>query len=105
MVDVKQMRGKMVGRVFLGGGQEGQASLYRIEHLDTGQVYVCDYIEIASDGFRTLVEGEDVWFTPSPDREGWATYVVPLRNLSVLRLLGLPEPPERPEEPFLKLWM
>lgn len=99
----RQFRGKVVGRAALGGGQLKQASLYQLR-LEDGRMLVCDYIEIASDGFRTLAVGEDVWCCVSPDDPGQANYVVPIRDYSPRQLLGLPEQAVDEPDPVSDLW-
>ncbi len=98
-----QLRGRMIGKVSHGGGQLGQASVYQIQ-LEDGRVLQCDYIEIASDGFRTLAVDEEVWCSVSAERDDWAEYVVPIREFTPRQLLGLPEvaPPEF--DPIAQLW-
>lgn len=98
-----QFRGKVIGRNGAGGGQLKQASLYQIL-LQDGRLLVCDYVEIASDGFRTLSVGEEVWCAVSGEKPEWATYVVPIRDYSPRQLLGLPEGPEGESDPVTELW-
>ena len=99
-----QFRARVIYRTGLGGGQHRKASLYSLE-LEDGRILTCDYVEIASDGFRTLAEGEEVWCSESSDDDDWATYVVPIRDYSPRDLLGLPpgDPPER--DPIAELWL
>lgn len=101
---MKQFRARCTGKVLSGGGQRGQASLYQLT-LSDGRILVCDYIEIAADGFRTLDVGEEVWCTPSTEQEDWATYVVPIRECSPLSLLGLAGLSEAPDDPLADLWL
>lgn len=101
---MKQVRARCTGKVLSGGGQLGQASLYQLTLVD-GRVLLCDYIEIASDGFRTLEVGEEAWCTPSSDQEEWATYVVPIRDCSPLALLGLGEAELPAADPLAELWL
>lgn len=98
-----QFRGKVVGRDGTGGGQLRQASLYSIQLAD-GRSLLCDYIEIASDGFRTLAVGEEVWCGVSDEDPGWATYVVPIRDYSPRALLGLAEQAVDEPDPTAELW-
>ena len=100
----RQLRERCTGKVLTGGGQIGQASLYQIA-LNDERVLLCDYIEIASDGFRTLEVGEDVWCTPSTEEDGWASYVVPIRDCSPLDLLGLEVPSLPALDPLAELWL
>ncbi|WNG81126.1 hypothetical protein C6A86_023495 [Mycobacterium sp. ITM-2016-00316] len=93
----------MIGRDSAGGGQLKQASLYQIQ-LEDGRLLRCDYVEIVSDGFRTLAVGEQVWCSVSPDDPGWATYVVPIRDYSARQLLGLPESSTQNPDPMSELW-
>ena len=99
----RQFRGQVKARQDTGGGQRGQASLYQIQ-LSDGRIFHCDYVEIASDGFRTLAVGEEVWCSVSLDDPGRATYVVPIRNFSARQLLGLPEPAIEQPDPIAQLW-
>lgn len=98
-----QIRGRVVARELVGGGGGGHTSLYRIQ-VDGVGVLECDYIEIASDGFRTLAPGEEVWCSPSQEREGWATYVVPIRPMTPRQLLGLPEKNDDEPDAISQLW-
>jgi len=98
-----QFRGRVVGREAGGGGQLKQASLYQIQ-LQDGRLLRCDYIEIASDGFRTLAVGEEVWCAVATDDPDWATYVVPIRDYSPRQLLGLHDPSDDEHDPITELW-
>ncbi|MDR1187980.1 MAG: hypothetical protein LBK95_11090 [Bifidobacteriaceae bacterium] len=99
----EQRRARMVTRAHTGGGQDGQASIYQLI-LQDGEVLLCDYIEIASDGFRTFLEGEEAWCTRSPDRRDWATYVIPIREFSPLELLGIAPQEDDEADPLTQLW-
>lgn len=83
-----QFRGRVVAYRPSGGGIRGWTSIYELR-LDDGRALCCDYVEIASDGFRTLREGEAVWCSVSPDDPQWAVYVIPVRSFSPRELLGL----------------
>ena len=100
----EQLRARMTARTPSGGGQEGQASIYQLQ-LPNGEVLLCDYIEIASDGFRTFLDGEQAWCTRSQDRPDWATYVVPIREFSPLELLGIAPPEDDAVDPLAELWL
>jgi len=97
------MHGTVVGRRPAGGGQLQHTSLYEIE-LDDGRRLVCDYIEIASDGFRTLSIGEGVWCSTSAHDPEWAVYVIPIRDYTPRQLLGLPDSPVDEHDPVSELW-
>lgn len=97
------MLGTVVGRQAAGGGQLKHTSLYEIE-LDDGRRLVCDYIEIASDGFRTSSIGEKVWCSTSAEAPEWAIYVIPIRNYTPRQLLGLPDSPVDEHDPVSELW-
>ena len=99
-----QKRAVVVGKSETGGGQLGQASLYELE-TDDGLRLRCDYIEIASDGFRTLGVGERVWCNLSSDDPSWAVYVVPIRDVSPRALLGLREEPPAEPDLVIRLWL
>jgi hypothetical protein len=94
----------MAARDHVGGGQLGQASVYPLV-LPDGDVLSCDYIEIASDGFRTLLDGEEVWCTRGAERTDWATYVIPIREFSPLELLGVAPPEDDQVDPLAQLWL
>lgn len=98
-----QLRGRIIGLRASGGGQLGHTSLYQLQLAD-GRLLVCDYIEVAADGFKTLREGDEVWCSVSDNDPGWATYVVPIRDYSPRQLLGLQEPAVDGDDPISELW-
>lgn len=100
----RQFRGTVTGRSGTGGGQQGQASIYKLSLTD-GTTLLFDYIEIASDGFRTVNDGEEAWCTRSSTRPDWAEYVVPIRDFSPLELLGIAQPEAREPDLLAELWL
>ena len=77
------LSGTVASAVPSGGGIEGKGSTYTIEGED-GRQYLCDYTDIVTDGFRTLIAGDVVRFMPSDDGfDARATHVLKLNEPSV----------------------
>jgi hypothetical protein len=101
---MKQFRARVTNLVPTGGGQHGQASLYELT-LENGDILTADYIEIALDSFRQLRVGDEVWCTRSSDNPDWAVYVIPIREISPLQLLGIDDEEDYDGDPFAALWL
>jgi hypothetical protein len=72
------MAGQVDDAARSGGGIEGKGSLYHIRG-DDRRTYVCDYTDLVTEGFRTLLIGDVVRFVPDDDG-------IDLRALQVLKL-------------------
>lgn len=70
--------GRVVDAVRTGGGIEGTGSSYFVRGEDD-ELYVCDYTDLVTEGFRTLLVGDIVRFVPSDDG-------VDLRATQVLKI-------------------
>ncbi|WP_166139830.1 hypothetical protein [Nocardioides ochotonae] len=55
--------GQVVASVARGGGARGTGSVYKIR-ADSGEEYTCEYIDVVTEGFRTLKTGDVVRFAP-----------------------------------------
>ena len=55
--------GRVVASLARGGGARGTGSIYKIR-TDSGEEYTCEYVDVVTEGFRTLKTGDVVRFTP-----------------------------------------
>jgi hypothetical protein len=55
--------GEVVASNARGGGAKGTGSVYTVRTTDATE-YLCEYVDIVTEGFRTLKVGDVVRFTP-----------------------------------------
>jgi hypothetical protein len=78
-----QRVGQVVDRHPFGSGQHGRTGTYFVRDTDTGIYYSFSYVDIVTEGFRTIRVGERVRFFLDPDRDSHARHVVRLEEPAV----------------------
>ncbi|MFD2415394.1 hypothetical protein [Amycolatopsis pigmentata] len=73
-----QRIGEVVERQPFGSGQQGRTGTYFVRDEETGTHYSFNYMEIVTEGFRTIRVGERVRFFLDPDQPTHARYVIRL---------------------------
>ena len=73
-----QRIGQVVDRQPFGSGQQGRTGTYFVRDADTGTHYSFNYMDIVTEGFRTIRVGERVRFFLDPEHPTHAHYVIRL---------------------------
>jgi hypothetical protein len=74
----EQRFGRIVDRRPHGTGYAGRAGTYVVRDDETGGDHTFSYVDIVTEGFRTIRVGERVRFLTDPDQPGTAIYVIRL---------------------------
>jgi hypothetical protein len=72
--------GIVVDRRQSGGGPSGTLGAYVVQDETDGHTYTFDYLQIVTEGFRTIRVGERVRFHVTPARPGSAEFVIRLNQ-------------------------
>jgi hypothetical protein len=78
MTQLQQRFGIIIDRRPHGTGYGGRMSTYVVREIETGDEYDFSYVDIVTEGFRTVHVGERVRFLTDPDHPGTAVYVIRL---------------------------
>lgn len=76
--NLRQRFGHVVERRPHGSGYAGRAGTYVVRDDESGEDCTFSYVDIVTEGFRTVRVGERVRFLADPEQPGTATYVIRL---------------------------
>lgn len=76
--EFQQRVGRVVDRRPHGSGYSGRMGVYVVRDDATGEDFTCSYVDIVTEGFRTVRTNERVRFLTDPDQPGTAVYVIRL---------------------------
>ncbi|SEG93887.1 hypothetical protein SAMN04489712_14121 [Thermomonospora echinospora] len=75
---LQQRFGHVADRRPHGSGYGGRMGVYVVHDSETGEDFTFSYVDIVTEGFRTVRTGERVRFMTDPDQPGTAVYVIRL---------------------------
>ncbi|GGU90050.1 hypothetical protein GCM10010182_00620 [Actinomadura cremea] len=78
MTQLQQHFGNVVDRRPHGTGYRNRMGTYVVRDSETGQDYAFSYVDIVTEGFRTVHVGERVRFMTDSEHPGTAVYVIRL---------------------------
>lgn len=76
--EFQQRFGRVVDRSPHGSGYGGRMGVYVVRDDTTGEDFTCSYVDIVTEGFRTVRTNERVRFLTDPHHPDTAIYVIRL---------------------------